>query len=153
MPSTRLPAFLWSSGLGSNRSNPLGPPSMKSQITDFARGAKCSRASSRLPRASVPRPAPALERKSRLVHIGKLVQGEKDVTEVDQGKRRGRLELPGRRRAPQRDREGVPGGLRAQGEGPRAVADEGIVQERERLGGDGGPGASAAAGARRGRVV
>src|SRR5262249_3961729 len=32
------PASLSSSGLGSNVSRWLGPPSMKSQITDFARG-------------------------------------------------------------------------------------------------------------------
>src|SRR3989442_6138849 len=35
------PASLSSSGFGSKRSRWLGPPSMKSQITDLAFGAKC----------------------------------------------------------------------------------------------------------------
>ena len=33
-----LPASLSSAGLGSNRSRWLGPPSMNSKMTDFARG-------------------------------------------------------------------------------------------------------------------
>src|SRR5206468_11239240 len=36
-----FPASLSSSGLGSNRSTWLGPPSIKSQITDLAVGLKC----------------------------------------------------------------------------------------------------------------
>src|SRR5258706_4938614 len=36
-----LPLFLSSSGLGSNRSTALGAPSMNSQMTDLAFGAKC----------------------------------------------------------------------------------------------------------------
>src|SRR6185295_334040 len=37
----RLPSFLSSWGLGSNRSTPLGAPSMNSQITAFAFAGKC----------------------------------------------------------------------------------------------------------------
>src|SRR6266571_8684454 len=36
-----FPLFLSSSGLGSNRSTALGAPSMNSQMTDLALGAKC----------------------------------------------------------------------------------------------------------------
>src|SRR3954465_1660554 len=36
-----LPLFLSSSGLGSNKSTALGAPSMNSQMTDLALGAKC----------------------------------------------------------------------------------------------------------------
>src|SRR4051812_22713202 len=77
-----FPASFSSSGLGSNRSTWLGPPSMNSQITDFAVGLKCGGfgfsgsteagpaadaplSASRDPSASAPRPDPALARKSR----------------------------------------------------------------------------------------
>src|SRR6267143_427644 len=55
------PASLSSSGLGSKRSMWLGPPSIKSQMTDLAFGAKCgffgangSNAAVDSPRASTP---------------------------------------------------------------------------------------------------
>src|SRR3954452_20057144 len=76
-----LPLFLSSSGLGSNRSKPLGPPSMKSQITDLTLGAKwggrgarglllagwsaAAAERSRSPRASRPSPPPAWARNWR----------------------------------------------------------------------------------------
>ena len=76
---TRLPSFLSSSGFGSNRSTPLGAPSMNSQITALALAGKCvgfgasgpagaARAASRFRRsasATMPNPAPARCRKRR----------------------------------------------------------------------------------------
>src|SRR6476660_7940338 len=76
-----LPLFLSSSGFGSNKSTALGAPSMKSQMTDLALGAKwggrtarglaavvISLALAELPSRSAsarsPKPAPALARKS-----------------------------------------------------------------------------------------
>src|SRR5437879_4857831 len=101
---------------------------MKSQMTDFAFGAKCSWASRMLPKASMPRPLPALQRKSRLVvrladarspliDIGKLVQGEEDVTEVDEGQPQGRGELILGRLATERHLERPLGGLGPRGKG------------------------------------
>src|SRR5258706_2483097 len=79
-----LPASASSAGFGSNVSTWLGPPSMNSQMTDFAVGAKCGglarkgssvfpatalcnspSLSSIAPRARAPSPLPALNRKSR----------------------------------------------------------------------------------------
>src|SRR6185369_12257440 len=75
------PARRSSSGLGSNKSMWLGPPSMNTQITDLALGAKCgafgARGSSGEPvvaalpspssdeNAIAPSPLPALQRNSR----------------------------------------------------------------------------------------
>src|SRR5260221_14241565 len=107
---------------------------MKSQMTDFAFGRKCSCASRMLPKASMPRPPPALLRNSRLVDISKLVQGEEDVTEVDEVQPRSRVEFFFRRFPAECPLEGLLRGLGAGGEGFGAVADEGVVEQRERLG-------------------
>ena len=83
--ATFLPWFLSSSGLGSNRSTALGAPSMNSQMTEVALGAKCggrgasgspggrpssaadAGAQSRSASAQSPSPAPARARNSRRV--------------------------------------------------------------------------------------
>src|SRR5258706_12818158 len=113
---------------------------MKSQITDFVFGAKCSWASRMLPKASMPRPLPALQRKSRLlvvselkrveplIDIRKLVQSEEDVTEIDEVQARGCFEFLRRRLPTERQGERLLGRFRPRREGYGAVADEGVVQ-------------------------
>src|SRR5438105_2736214 len=123
---------------------------MNSQITDFAFGAKCSWASSRLPSASIPIPPPAWRRKSRrdghgLVDIDELIQGEEDMAEVGEIKPARDVQLAGIRLPAEREQKRPLGRPRRPGEALRAVPDERVVQQRERLGGDGGPRAAAAA--------
>src|SRR5690242_10193814 len=115
------PARRSSSGLGSKRSMWLGPPSMKSQITDFAvgmwsgflgaSGSGGSAAWSMEEMASAPRPPQERIRNSRrscpLSGIHKLVRVQKHLAEVDEGgrgrglhgrrRRRGQRELVGGR--------------------------------------------------------
>ena len=65
------PDSLFNSGLGSNRSIWLGPPSIKSQMTDFAFTGKCvffgvsAPSANMLPSAMAPSPLPAREKNSR----------------------------------------------------------------------------------------
>ena len=86
------PTSFSSSGLGSKRSMWLGPPSMNSQITDFARGGWCgglaarvlrraARAAGSAPasvrswtRANAPSPLPDRQRNSRLDRIPRLAE-------------------------------------------------------------------------------
>jgi hypothetical protein len=80
---TRLPSNLSNSGFGSNKSNPLGAPSMNNQITDFAfagkwatfgasgpvGAARTASLFSRSARATIPNPAPACRRNPRRLNM------------------------------------------------------------------------------------
>src|SRR3954447_13953505 len=101
------PAYFSSCGFGSKRSMWLGPPSMKSQITDLTLGAKCggfgasgSAAAAdarswarRKLNASDPRPLPVLHRKSRRdcwyrmrasVRVNELVRIYQCLTDINE---------------------------------------------------------------------
>src|SRR5580704_10166447 len=105
------PASRASSGFGSNRSTWLGPPSMKTQITDLALGGKCgafgasgSSAGTLAParlspssaeKASAPNPLPVFHRNSRRdrflierpsVDVDELVRVHQGLAEVHQGR-------------------------------------------------------------------
>src|ERR1041384_8048788 len=90
----------------------LGPPSMNSQITDLARGAKCvalgaiglacapASSASKAVKARAPKPPPALSRKSRLdMGLSKCLFDIEKLVSIQQGMTKGgRTVLPHERR-------------------------------------------------------